>query len=246
MLFLLKRLHEGKTHSILLEGDESFLERAFERLLSSEQIKIEGANYVLAEKGKHMLQLFRERYTDFLRNFDVYSAVDLKTGEFAFEKYWKIEDEKEWQAYVNLECFEDMRVAVAEYKSIDPVEIVFMSLLNEGRFDEKVESGDSGWAFDLISGAFWRDLYEVVETAIAEDDLGYKSEEGKSIQGRSVLEDIIIQGAGLNRELWDVEEAALLEEDDFATKIDTNFDEYKDPKYKHPRWKNRIANGFFE
>ncbi|MCP4579785.1 MAG: response regulator [Deltaproteobacteria bacterium] len=59
---------------------------------------------------------------------------------------------------------------MAEFKKLDPVEIVFMSFLNEDRFGRD----ETGWQFDLLLGNIWDEILHICNTAIRLEDLGYE------------------------------------------------------------------------
>ncbi len=239
-LFLLQELKAKRHTDILLSGDDNYLEPLFEWLMSHQKLTIENNVYTLTPLGEKTLTLFRRRYTDFLRNFEVYSAVDLSAGNFAFEAYWRITDEAEWEAYLEREQWEDLRIAVCEYKGIDPVEIVFLSWVNEGRLREQT-ADTPGWQFDLMSGTLWDEAIEVISTALRAADLGYSTPDGKSINGTEVLLDILQQGAELNSVLWRTEDETLRQEDPLTLPTDAaTYQRYRDPRYKDPAWDERF------
>ena len=72
----------------------------------------------IQDLARQQVVRFKDRYQDFLKNFDCYCAVDLGEGEFAFEEFWEYEDEDEWCSYLDQERWEDLRVAVAEFKKL--------------------------------------------------------------------------------------------------------------------------------
>lgn len=199
-LYLLERMiNRPETFPIFLEKHDKDLEPILEYLLTFEYINIEEKKkYVPTIKGRDVIEKFLARYRDFLRNFDVYSAVDLTAGTFAFAEYWNIKSEEEWKEFLSQGHWEDLRVAVAEFKKIDPIEIVFMSFLYEDRFGW---SEESGWQFDLLLGSVWDKILDIVNTALKVGDLGYK-DHNEFIDGKSIIKDIIIQGAELNEKLW--------------------------------------------
>ncbi len=209
-LLIIYLMHRHKKRfPILLEKDDKYLEPIFEYLLAQESIIIDEESYAISENGRNTYRVFMKRYSDFIVSFDVYSAVDLASGEFAFEKYFQIEDERSWDEYLEEERFEDLRIAVAVHKGIDPGEMVFLSFLHDGILDDKI--GNSGWQFDLISGKLWEEIVAIIKSALTEDDLAYE-EGGEEISGEMVLKDIIAQGAKLNQALWKDEGQYLKEE----------------------------------
>ena len=203
-LYLLERMiNRPESFPLFLEKHDQDLEPILEYLLTFKYIEIkEKKDYIPTIKGREIVQKFLERYRDFLQNFDIYSTVDLNKGVFAFASYWEFNSEMEWKNYVHQEGWEDLRVAVAEFKQIDPIEIVFMSFLYEGRFGW---SEASGWQFDLLLGSIWEEILAIVNSALKQNDLGYESGDEK-VSGQEVLQDIISQGAKLNEQLWSEED----------------------------------------
>jgi hypothetical protein len=251
--YLLEKMINGPLSiSILLEGDDQYLEPVLEYLMARECIEIESQEkYVSTEKGREVLLRFLRRYHDFLKHYEVYGAVDLAEGEFAFEDYFEYDhedqaEEDEWRSYLREEQWEDLRVAVAEFKNLDPVEIVFMSFLNENRFGKSEE----GWQFDLLLGTTWDEILEICNTALSVDELGYEDEDG-SFSGEAVIKDVITQGAELNIKLrkqeeelfGDIEETREEEEeerDDSRVRVEDDgyavYESYCDPYFVSPCW----------
>jgi len=253
-LYLLERMiNMPLTFPLWLERNDKDLEPVLEWLLTKEWIQIEDTRYAPTEKGRETIVHFKRRYQDFLKNFDVFCAVDLESGEFAFEKWFDIEDDDDWHAFLDQERWEDLRVAVADFKGLNPVEVVFMSFLNEDRFGQDEE----GWQFDLLLGTIWDEILEICNTALQEEDLAYEDPEDGPISGESVLKDVIQQGAELNLEIRQ-EESEMEEEDedddgwrgrpedrvvDPVDDEDIPYDVYRgyrdDPYYVNPEWRRR-------
>ena len=150
--------------------------------------------YIATDKGRSALAKFMQRYSEYLKLFDVFCAVDLSAGTFAFAKFFDFETDDEWNAYLNQDNWEDTRIAVSEYKKLDPLEIVFMSFINEGRFD--VES--TTWQFDISSGDVWREIEEICNSALTIEQINQGDD--------TVMPDIIKQGAELTISLLKQEE----------------------------------------
>ena len=238
--------NHGLKLTLLLSEEEQDIEPILEFMLQREYIKIKDDQfYIPSEKGKSVLKNFLLRYQDYLKNFDIFCAVDLEEGNFAFEKFWEIEDEDEWQQYLNQENWDDVRIAVAEFKKLDAVEIIFMSFLNEGHFGKT----PSGWEYDLILWSVWDEILEICNDNITIEELGYEDDDGSKISGEAVIKDIIAQGAKLNKELQDEEDDDDMDEDDDDNGDDGNDDEvvveevtvetynsYLDPYYLSPCW----------
>lgn len=198
-LYLLEYMVKNKTtFPLLLRGSEGDLEPVLEWLLVKQWVEIaNNDHYKVTDAGRKALEGFAKIYREYLRNYDVYSAVDLGTGEFALASYFDFDSDAEWRDFLNNDRWEDLRVAVADYKDADPVEIVFMSFLNEGRFGRD----ESGWQFDLLLGTVWDEILEICNEALDEYDLAYTGDDGREVSGESVLEDVITQGAQVLLEL---------------------------------------------
>ena len=227
---------------LYLEDKNTDLEPVLEYMMMKCYLSVENKEfYAPTDKGKEVLRRFMQRYSEFLKIFDIYCAVDLEEGSFAFEEYFNITDTQQWNKYLNNERWEDLRVAVAIYKKLNPVEIVFMSFLQEDQFGDRGE----GWEFDLLLGSIWDDILKVCNTALSAPDLAYEDEDGSLIDGNMVLEDVIIQGAELNLALHKQEQDQKLQEenDDFdddgygVEKIETEvYEYYCQPMYISPLW----------
>ncbi len=181
---------ESHTFPLLLEEDDTDLEPVLEWLLTKDYIGIiDNERYEQTVNGKAALSLFMTRYKEFLKTFDIFSAVDLETGEFAFASCDEFKNETEWRNFLDNEQWDDLRVAVADYRDMDPVEVVFMSFINENRFGRN----ETGWQFDLLLGTVWDEILEIADTAIRWQELGWEDEQG-SVRAEDVIKDIINQG----------------------------------------------------
>ncbi len=190
-------INTPKTFPLLLTDNDQDLEPVLEWLLMKEYIAIrDKERYVPSEKGREVLKRFLSRYVEYLKVFDIYCAVDLAVGEFAFSSYYKFNDNAQWQDFLNDDRWDDLRLAVAEYKKLNPVEIVFMSFINENRFG----ANETGWQFDLLLGSIWDDILNICDTAISWEELGYEDDQGQ-VSAKEVIEDIIRQGTELMVEL---------------------------------------------
>lgn len=193
-IFLLEfMINHPRIFQLWLEDEDSDLEPILEWLLVKEWIQIrEAKDYIPTEEGRNVIKRFMERYARFVYFFDVFSGVDLGSGEFAFERYFEILEPDEWQAYLHDERFEDVRIAIAEHLGIDAVEIVFMSFIREDRFGRDA----TGWQFDLLLGSVWDDILDVCNSATDLSELGYQDGD-RWIDGATVAEDILQQGGAL-------------------------------------------------
>ena len=193
-IFLLEyMINHPRIFQLWLEDEDSDLEPILEWLLTKEWIQIrEAKDYIPTEEGRNVIKRFMERYARFVYFFDVFSGVDLGSGEFAFERYFEILEPAEWQAYLHDERFEDVRIAIAEHLGIDAVEIVFMSFIREDRFGRDA----TGWQFDLLLGSVWDEILDVCNSATDVSELGYQDGD-RWIDGATVAEDILQQGGAL-------------------------------------------------
>lgn len=193
-LYLLEyMINRPEIFALWLENNDADLEPVLEWLLTRGWVEIrEQKEYVPSQAGREIITRFLDRYARFVYFFDVFSAVDLAAGEFAFARFFAFDSQEEWLEHLNQERFEDLRVAVAEYLDIDAVEIVFMSFIREDRFGRDA----AGWQFDLLLGTVWDEILEICNEAIDVSELGYEAD-GEEIPGERVLEDILAQGAEL-------------------------------------------------
>lgn len=240
--FLLDQMiNGGKSYSVVLEDADRDLEPLFVYMMSREYLNLdENNNYVPTSAGSEKLENLKQRYEEYLAHFDLFCAVDLETGEFAFEKIFELDDDA-WESFINEERFVDLRIAVAWFKKINPADFVFLSFLKEGRFDTE----RSDWQFDLLSGLIWGQVEEIIDTAIQIEDLAYHTEEGELIPGETVIEDVIRQGAKLSERLYIEEERLRHESSEYPNDYyDDNqesysvvtYQSYFDPFFVSPLW----------
>jgi hypothetical protein len=168
-IILLNEMING-THKFqtVANGDDSVLEPLFIELMSKGYVTTSGLNYQVTPKGQEVFDTFMKRYTEYLKVFDVFSFVDLEKGEFAFDRYFDFDSDDAWLSFTDNERFDDLRIAVAVFKKVDPAEIVFMSFINENRFD----TASAGWQIDLVSDNEWDEIEEICSTAIKPDEVG--------------------------------------------------------------------------
>ena len=104
--------------------------------------------------------------------------MDLEKGEFGDSK----EDLLEGNQWF------DLRVAVAEFKEINPFRVVFLAMLSEEKFFENPD-----WKFDLGLGTLFDEFEQIVKDQLSIEDLSYEDQEGV-VSGEDVIRDIIEQG----------------------------------------------------
>ncbi|HIE25775.1 TPA: hypothetical protein EYP66_00640 [Candidatus Poribacteria bacterium] len=185
---------------VMLEGDDTWLQPVVDYMFQKDVIDIDDKRgcYIITDKGRRTLQLMTEKFQDAMAQLDIYSYVNLNIEPPAEgepdEAFGSFDD--------HTEDDEDLRVAVALYKGIDPFYLVFLSLLAEDRLGQS-----KCWQYDLAldfsedtehetDSSFFREIEEIVETALAVDDLGYIDDDtGEEITGEAVIEDVIRRGA---------------------------------------------------
>jgi hypothetical protein len=166
-----------------LTGDDIYLDSFLKGLVEKGALKIDKGMYVPTDKGREELVMLYDKYYEFVKFFDIFCAVDLEHGEFAFQSINSNMSDEEWVEFLHNERFSDVRVAVAEFKGINPFEIVFMSFLNENRFD----CTQSRWQYYLTGNDIWNEIVEICNTAVS---LEYLKEEG-------VIENVVSTGSEL-------------------------------------------------
>lgn len=241
--YLLKKMtSENWRPDLMLDapGDRD-LEPALEQMMTQGWISIQSpkdadAFYIPTEAGKARAFHFQTRYSEFLRVFDIFCAVDLKAGEFALASYFDL-SESAWSKFIEEPRWDDLRVAVAEYKGIDPIEVVFLSFLQEKRFG----SDQPGWQFDLLLGDTWKDVVAVCNNSISVDQLGYEDEQGK-VSGEDVIRDVILQGFKILKHLAQEEKRLVVEgKIRLAGKPKPVLESFWDPYLTDPKYKGSLG-----
>ena len=230
-IILLNEMING-THKFqtVSNGDDSVLEPLFIELMSKGYVQTSGINYQVTNTGQQIFDTFMKRYTEYLKVYDIFSYVDLEKGEFAFARYFDFESDEAWADFTNDERFDDLRIAVAIFKKIDPAEIVFMSFINENRFD----TTSNGWQMDLVSDNDWNDIEEICKTAIKPADVGEDAMIDMIGQGSELMiklmEEEKQQNNNNNNNNSDYQETIVEEE------TVEYYEPYYDPYYVSPVW----------
>ncbi|OYT70278.1 MAG: hypothetical protein CFK52_11450 [Chloracidobacterium sp. CP2_5A] len=204
-IFVLDKMaRKGRKFAVApTDPDEMALRDVIQTLFNERLIEIQGAYYALTEAGKERVRRFRQRYEEYLAVYDIYCAVDLAAGEFAFERYYDFDDDA-WRLYLQQERWEDLRVAVAIHKKLDPVEIVFMSFVMEGRFDDYA---DGKWELGILSGELWNEILAIVNSNLHPCELGYATTDPNDpsrtleVTPDDVMGDILARGGQITLEL---------------------------------------------
>lgn len=215
-MYVLSRINRyNLRYSVVPEGaDRQCLEDVLQVLFKDGLLDLDQTNfYVVTEAGKERLRKYRQRYEEYLRIFDVFGYVDLGEGKFAFESYNLFSDDDNWGKFLRDDRWEDLRVAVALRKGLDPLEIVFMSFINEDRF---FQNPDGKWEIGIMDGSNWDKIEQVVNAALHVEDLAYKypnerfdSGQPESdnnprmifVSGEDAIDEIIMKGGQIVRSL---------------------------------------------
>ena len=243
-------INKPEVFPVFLEQNDSDLEPILENLMVDGFVEIkENSQYIPTQKGREALETFIQCYYEFLNVYDLYAFVDLQSGNFAFEEYLTMQTQAEWESYIDDDRWDDMRIAVASYLKIDPIKIVFMQYITEGRFGRS----DSGWQFDLLIGSVWDEILDICNSAIQVKDLGYEDDLGK-VDAEDVIRDIITQGSQLMIDLHNngfeymppssKNEPGGNENDRYVDEVNADekhqeyWEVYEDPFYVAPAWRS--------
>ncbi len=197
-VYLLGELVRGRqTISSELTEDQKDLAPILTVLQTKNYIEIVDARYGVTVQGKNALESFTRRYYEYLNIYDVYALVDLQEGEFAFESYFECETQEEWEKLTQNECWSDLRIAVISYLKLDPIEIVFMQLLQDGSFGR---TADGRWNHEFLLGSIWNTIIDICESAIQWEELDWEDDEGV-VPAEDTIKDIITNGSEIIIEL---------------------------------------------
>lgn len=228
-----------------LSGNDSYLGPYLHLMHTKGLLEVEDDRYIPTVLGREELENLYVKYLEYLKIYDIFCAVDLEAGEFAFSSINEDFSDDEWNSFLSDERFSDVRVAVADFKGLDPTEIVFMSFINEGRF----EVSENNWQSKLVNDSTWIEIEEICNTAVSR----------KYLEADGVLEDVIKKGSQIALELIRQEEEETNEEtvevteiiteeiieettDDYVDVVEMPYygysywDPYYDPYYVSPIW----------
>ena len=178
-------VNSRRFHLSLASKDEDQLEPTLKEMEKQGWIEVgEDDYYITNDKGLEIYQKLTEQQESYVSHFDIYAYVDLQEGVFADPQSDLLEGDR-WS---------DLRVAVAEYKGIDPYRVVFLSMLADGIWFENPD-----WRFDLGMGTLLDNLESLVMDQLSVDELGYEDDQGM-VEGEEVIADVIEQGTALARE----------------------------------------------
>ena len=217
----------------LLSEDEQKLLPIFQRMIDKGILTIDDMEheYKPTDKGIDLIHNFYDRYQEFVKFYDIYCAVDLTVGKFAFSEILDMTEE-EFQEYLKDDRWEDVRVAVCEFKKIDPMQMVFLSFLRENRIDVT----KSGWIPILLNGDIWNDITKICDSAITLEKLSVEDQ----------IKNIVIQGSDLLKTLLEREkneknndgsmetETTTITEETTQNIVDDDDLSYYDPYFDDP------------
>ena len=187
-IIVLNEMLKG-THQFATEAtdDDKLLDPLFANLREQGYVVSSGGYYVASAKGKQVFNTFMQRYKEYLRIYDVFSYIDLEQGEFAFARYYDFDTDEKWENFIGDDRFEDLRIAVAMFKKMNPVEIVFMSFINEDRFDINTP----GWQALLMSDNEFTQIGNIIDEAVTPDQVGANAMEDIIRQGNDLMIDLL-------------------------------------------------------
>jgi hypothetical protein len=226
-------INKERVFTTILDEEDKVLEPLLISLLAKEYLTVNGTKYQATAKGEEAFELFMKRYTEFLKMYDIYSFVDLEKGEFAFSRYFDFDSDDEWNKYKSNDRFDDLRIAVALFKKLNPAEIVFMSFIDENVFDTQA----TGWQIDLVSNTIWDEIEHICATAIKPEDLGDDAMQDMIGQGAKLLTDLLKEEAKRQQEEQQNDSSGgnqVVEET--VVEEYTYYEPYYDPFYVSPFW----------
>ena len=156
--------------SVLFEEPYNWLQDIVGRLYQKDWVELKGTYFAPAALGREKIAIYENRYYDFLKMMDGFHSVNYGTATFAIASYLDMDDAT-YHAYINdnkTHSWQDFRIAVAERKNLDPLEIVYMAFLRGKKFD----THPNGWQFAVASGEMWDEVVRVCNSAIHMDQLG--------------------------------------------------------------------------
>lgn len=212
----------GRKFPVVLEGDNEMLEALLIQMSGKGWLDIVGTNYVVTDKGREILLNYLEKLTEFRSIFKVYCAVDTGEGTFGFSEYFSFDADEQFIDYIHQDNFEDLRVAVCEMKKINPLDVIFLEFVDNGRFDFKQD----GWQAELVTGLIWDDMLEVANSNLHIEDLEETDEDGNVTHtGEEVMKLIMKEGVDLMMDL--MEHQAEIDEEMRNQSYEDDEDEYE-------------------
>lgn len=210
----------GRKFPVLLDEDDKVLEPLLVHMSAKGWVDIVGTSYQVTNEGRKVLTNYLEKLTEFRSVFKFYSAVDTGEGEFGYSSFFEFDTDEQFEDFINEERFEDLRVAICEFKKVNPLEVIFLEFVDTGRFDFEAK----GWQMELMTGLLWDDMLEVANTNIHVEDLAEYDEEGPTFTGEEVCRMIVEKGTELMLDLIKLQ----AEEDERLAQEEEAEEEYED------------------
>lgn len=230
IIILNEMINNHRLFPIIGNNDVETLKPLLISMSNKGLVKLENNEFKPTEKGRENLLGFYNKFYEFVKIFQIFSAVDLENGTFAYDKYWQMGEEA-FLEFINEPQFEDCRIAIAEFKKIDPIEIVFMSFLNENKIDVTA----SDWAFNLISDLIYDEIIDICNCAIHAEDL----QDGDAILA------IVEQGSKLAIKLI-TEEAEILKAAQTEDELNNQNNIIQDNQYQESYYVEEIREEYYE
>ena len=227
---------------VVLTGEDVYLDFYLKQLQEKGFLVVKNDNYYATELGREEVVNLYDKYYEYIKLFDIFCAVDLKSGNFAFEEIDNPEfTDEDWDNYLADERFSDVRVAVADFKGMNPIEIVFLSFLNENRLD----CVNGRWQHELTGENIWAEIVEICNTAVSREYLEVNDVLVNIISAGSKLALKFIKEAEEDLVDEQAQEEEVVEEtitEEYVEIVEEPcygydyFDPYYDPYYVSPIW----------
>ncbi len=185
---IVKEMDENEKFRIniaLVEKDQEKLEPIL-KFMEERSILTVGVDnyYKISKKGLELYSQLVDQLESYLMYFDVFAHVDLENGIFGDPNNDLLEG-NQWT---------DLRVAIAEFKGMDPFRVVFLAMMSDEKFFENPD-----WKFELGLGTLFDELEQIVKDQVSVNDLSYEDDIG-IVNGEDVIRDILKQGESLAKE----------------------------------------------
>ena len=224
VLILDLMINTDQEFPVLLFDDLTLLEPILVHMASCSYVDVTSKGYTPAKKGREMFDNFMDKITEFRSIYKIYSAVDLGAGEFGYDKYFDFNTDAQFMDYICEKRFEDLRVAVCEFKGIDVLDMVFMELLSSG----KINTSEFGWEANITTDLIWDELVTIANDNICLDDLIETDDKGEiTYTGQEIIQMILKEGTELSQKL--AKKQAEIEEEEASNNIyNDDSDEYEE------------------
>jgi hypothetical protein len=234
----------GHKYSILLDENQKILEPILIHMVSKEWLVIDNALYIPTESGREVLKNYLGRLHEFRSIYKIYASVDTGEGEFAYEKYFDFETDEGFLQYLHEDRFEDLRIAVCEFKGMNPLDIIFMEMVDEERFN----CDEIGWEAELATGLIWDEITEIANTNIHVEDLAEEDFTGEEVMieileaGNKVLKTLMEEQTNRDNQVEEEYYEGEYEDEEVTYYVeepifdDYYYEAYYDPYYVSPYW----------